>query len=181
MRFTVTPLGGGRADTARVVDAIVRYLQPPAQPTPLAGPNPTPGPERYYADHGEEPGRWIGTAATTAGLAGDVQRDDLAAVLAGRHPHTGERLVTAQGSAARRPTLGAGTHTRTAANGEGLLSLTDAAAALGLTRRDVQDLIASGRSQPPAEDPAGHPARHPDDRFLTTHTEPDGTEWIRHT
>ena len=68
MKFTVTPLGGGRGDAARVVDAIVRYLQPPPKVAPL---NPSPGvggggPERYYADHGEEPGRWLGRAATAA-------------------------------------------------------------------------------------------------------------------
>ena len=48
----------------------------------------------------------------TAGLAGPVDRDDFASVLAGRDPHTGERLITAQGSAGRRPTLGSGNHSR---------------------------------------------------------------------
>jgi conjugative relaxase-like TrwC/TraI family protein len=180
VRFTVTPLGGGRADTARVVDAIVRYLQPPAQPAHPERPTTTPGPERYYADHGEEPGRWIGTAATSAGLGGDVQRDDLAAVLSGRHPRTGERLVTAQGSAARRSTLGAGTHTRLSSDGEGLFSVSDTAAALGLTRREVQDLLDNGKSPPPAKDPTQHPAGHPDGQSLGTHVEPDGSEWVRH-
>ncbi len=88
MKFTVTPLGGGRADTARVVDAIVRYLQPPPK-APAAGPAPPSGagdPERYYADSGEEPGRWLGRAAHNAGLIGVVERPDFAAVLAGRDP-----------------------------------------------------------------------------------------------
>lgn len=110
----MTPLGGGRADTVRAVDAIVRYLQPPPKaPAPGAAPSSgTGGPERYYADGGEEPGRWLGRAAEGAGLVGVVQRPDLSAVLAGRDPHNDERLITAQGSAGRRPTLGSGTHTR---------------------------------------------------------------------
>ena len=90
MKFTVTPLGGGRADTARVVDSIVRYLQPPApkgrQPSG-ASPSVSSGPERYYADAGEEPGRWLGRSARAAGLAGAVDRDDFASPLAGRDPH----------------------------------------------------------------------------------------------
>ncbi len=103
MKFTVTPLGGARADAARVVDSIVRYLQPPtkagrnrAQPPSGEG-----GPERYYADRGEEPGRWLGRSAQAAGLVGAVERDDFASVLAGRNPHTDERLITARGSAGR--------------------------------------------------------------------------------
>jgi len=109
VKFTVTPLGGGRADTARVVDSIVRYLQPrpkatPGQSTDAPEVN---GPERYYADGSEEPGRWLGRTAHSMGLAGTVRREDFAAVLAGRDPHNDERLITAQGSAGRRPTLAA--------------------------------------------------------------------------
>src|SRR5690606_34013693 len=63
MKFTVTPLGGARSEIAQVVEGIVRYLQPP--PTtplrPVGGPQPTQGgPSEYYADAGEEPGRWLG-------------------------------------------------------------------------------------------------------------------------
>ena len=134
MKFTVTPLGGGRADAARVVGAIVRYLQPPPKVTP-SGPSPASGrdgPARYYADRGEEPGRWLGRAAHDAGLAGVVQRPDLTAVLAGRDPHTDQRLITAQGSAGRRPTLGSGAHTKVGADGEPLYDVADTAAALGV-------------------------------------------------
>ncbi len=81
MKFTVTPLGGGRADTARVVDAIVRYLQPPPEGgnTTAARRDGGSGPERYYADGGEEPGRWLGRTAHSLGLARTVERDDFAA------------------------------------------------------------------------------------------------------
>ena len=138
MKFTVTPLGGGRSDTARVVDSIVRYLNPPLAKGPSPG-DPTPsgtgGAEQYYADKGEEPGRWLGRYAASTGLAGAVQREDFASVLAGRDPFTGERLITAQGSAGRRPTLGSGAHSRTGTDGERLYDGADAAAALGVTHR----------------------------------------------
>ncbi|MBL8778318.1 MAG: relaxase domain-containing protein [Acidimicrobiales bacterium] len=146
MKFTVTPLGGGRAETARVVDAIVRYLQPPAKGAP-SRPDPSPGPggpERYYADSGEEPGRWLGRAAEGAGLAGVVQRSDFAAVLAGRDPHTDERLISAQGSAGRRPTLGSGAHTKVGADGEQLYDVADAAAALEVSHREVEQFLDAG-------------------------------------
>ena len=176
MKFTVTPLGGGRGDAARVVDAIVRYLQPPPKVAPL---NPSPGvggggPERYYADHGEEPGRWLGRAADSAGLTGLVQRPDFAAVLAGRDPHTDERLITAQGSAGRRPTLGAGAHTKVGADGEQLYDVADAAAALGLSHREVERMLDVGAAlalghlsqavspQSPTGDEAGPPVASPE-------------------
>ena len=146
MKFTVTPLGGGRGDAARVVDAIVRYLQPPLKVAP-SSPTPAPGaggPERYYADRGEEPGRWLGRAAHGAGLTGVVLRPDFASVLAGRDPHTDERLITAQGSAGRRPTLGSGAHTKVGGDGEQLYDVADAAAVLGLSHREVERMLDVG-------------------------------------
>jgi conjugative relaxase-like TrwC/TraI family protein len=168
MKFTVTALGGGRADTGRVVDSIVRYLQPPAKAaTRGAAPGERGDPERYYADRGEEPGRWLGCAAASSGLSGAVQRDDFASVLAGRDPHTGERLVTAQGSAGRRATLGAGTHTRLGGDGEALYGVADTAAALGVSRREVERMldvgttVAAGRLRPTPGAATGHPAGYP--------------------
>jgi len=179
VKFTVTPLGGARADTARVVDSIVRYLQPPAKTAP-SGPGPegaTGGPETYYADRGEEPGRWLGRTAASMGLAGHVERDDFASVLAGRHPHTGERLITAQGSAGRRPTLGAGAHTKVGPDGERLYDVADAAAVLGVSHEEIERMLdvgaavrgaglEEGKATDPAErgasqPPAGHPVRPP--------------------
>jgi len=179
MKFTVTPLGGGRADTARVVDSIVRYLQPPASksnPTPGATPGGSSGSERYYADAGEEPGRWMGRSAAAAGLAGAVARDDFASVLAGRDPHTGERLITAQGSAGRRTTLGSGNHSRLGPDGQPLFDVADAAAVLGATHREVEKLFdagervaavglvaagPSGSADPTSGHPVGYPAGYP--------------------
>ncbi len=196
MKFTVTPLGGGRADTARVVDSIVRYLNPPAAKTPGAGgpaPSGAEGAEQYYADKGEEPGRWLGRYAATTGLAGPVQRHDFASVLAGRDPHTGERLITAQGSAGRRPTLGAGAHSRTGAHGERLYDVADAAAVLGVTHREVGRMLDAGTrlvlaALPPTAGqgstgyPVGHPVgaaeTEPGAAYLVPLVDEDGSRWV---
>ena len=168
MKFTVTPLGGGRADTARVVDSIVRYLQPPQKAVPSPGSGSGSGQggvEQYYADRGEEAGRWLGRTAGSAGLTGSVEREDFASVLAGRDPHTGERLITAQGSAGRRPTLGAGAHTKVTDSGVRLYDVADAAVVLGVSHRDVERLLAVGAAEtrsPGTTEPFAEPERGPD-------------------
>ncbi|HEX6688919.1 MAG TPA: MobF family relaxase, partial [Solirubrobacterales bacterium] len=52
------------------------------------------GGEDYYTKPGEAPGEWMGELAAELDLAGDVDRDAYAAVLAGKHPQTGEVLVS---------------------------------------------------------------------------------------
>ena len=96
MKFTVTPLGGGRGGTARLVDSIVRYLQPPSK---------TPGRD------------------AVSGLANLLkrsvpQREILSVCLAewrqafGRSPRNAERLNAAETLAARTPqSLNAGMET----------------------------------------------------------------------
>ena len=49
--------------------------------------------EDYYTGRGESEGRWVGSLAETLGLQGSVAPEDFRAVLDGRHPTTGERLV----------------------------------------------------------------------------------------
>jgi conjugative relaxase-like TrwC/TraI family protein len=51
------------------------------------------GVEDYYLGHGEAPGRWLGAGATTLGLAGQLDAETLRAVLEGRDPGSGDRLV----------------------------------------------------------------------------------------
>ncbi len=51
------------------------------------------GGEDYYSKPGEAPGEWLGELAAELGLEGEVDRDAYAAVLAGKHPVTGEVLV----------------------------------------------------------------------------------------
>jgi conjugative relaxase-like TrwC/TraI family protein len=148
VRFTITPLGsaGGRT-VGQVVDDIVRYLEPRVS----AGKGQAPsipggdGPSSYYADRGTEPGRWLGFGAGETGLRGAVAPGHFARVLAGRDPRTGARLITAQGSAGRRPTLGAGTETRRAADGTPLYSVRDVAAALRVSQREVEAMMAAGQ------------------------------------
>jgi conjugative relaxase-like TrwC/TraI family protein len=168
MKFKVTALGGATKDIAQIVEAIVAYLQPgaPPNPPPPSGPadpaSEPAGPAHYYADRGEEPGRWRGRAAHTAGLAGAVSRHDFAQVLAGRDPHTGERLITAQGSAGRRPRLGVGNHTRVAPDGTPLYSEADAAAVLGLTHTELAHLLDVGAAPATNPDPSAAPGPLPD-------------------
>jgi conjugative relaxase-like TrwC/TraI family protein len=52
------------------------------------------GGEDYYTKPGEAPGEWMGELAAELGLAGEVDRDTYAAVLAGKHPLTGAVLVS---------------------------------------------------------------------------------------
>ena len=107
MKFTITPLGGGepRRRQGR------RRHRPLPPTTPQGAPTPSPGgpegPSRYYADSGEEPGRWLGEPAPVdRAWQGTVDRTDFASVLAGRDPRTGERLITAQGSAGQAAEAG---------------------------------------------------------------------------
>jgi conjugative relaxase-like TrwC/TraI family protein len=51
------------------------------------------GGDDYYSKPGEAPGEWLGELAAELGLDGEVDRDAYAAVLAGKHPVTGEVLV----------------------------------------------------------------------------------------
>ncbi len=57
--------------------------------------------EDYYTGRGEAKGRWVGSLRETLGLSGEVDPEDLRRVLNGEHPQSGERLVSAQGSAGR--------------------------------------------------------------------------------
>ncbi len=103
-------------------------------------------PSRYYSDAGEAPGRWMGRGAVELGLAGTVDGDEFRSVLAGRHPGTGERLISARGSAGRVAELGAGSAVRRAADGEALYGIADVATVLGWSRSDVADAAAETAS-----------------------------------
>ncbi len=50
------------------------------------------GTEDYYSGEGEEPGQWLGEAACELGLSGEVEPDQLVAMLTGMNPATGEPL-----------------------------------------------------------------------------------------
>ncbi|HEU5152208.1 MAG TPA: relaxase domain-containing protein, partial [Iamia sp.] len=128
-----------------MVDAIVDYLQPRSKGiTDKTRAEGREGMTHYYADDGEEPGRWLGAGAAAHDLVGEVAADDLAAVLSGRDPRTGQRLITAQGSAGRRIDLGVGQATKLEADGTRLYDEADAAAALGLSRAEVARMLDVG-------------------------------------
>lgn len=125
-----------------------------------------PGPSSYSADRGTEPGRWLGVGASEAGLRGAVAPSDFASVLAGRDPATGARLITAQGSAGRRPRLGVGAPTRSAPDGTSLYDTRDAAALLGVSMAEATRMIAAGEHLAFAE-LVGHAVRdQPGGRYL---------------
>lgn len=50
------------------------------------------GAEDYYSGEGEEPGQWLGDAAAELGLSGEIEPDQLVAMLTGMNPATGEPL-----------------------------------------------------------------------------------------
>jgi conjugative relaxase-like TrwC/TraI family protein len=54
------------------------------------------GVEDYYVGRGEAPGRWVGVGAAELDLEGRVDAEPLAALLAGRDPVDGVRLVRAR-------------------------------------------------------------------------------------
>ncbi|MGH9209052.1 MAG: MobF family relaxase [Acidimicrobiales bacterium] len=143
MRYTVTPLGGAKRSVRQIAAQIADYLIPKDPPSPSEAPG-TAGPARYYADGGDQPGRWRGRGAARLQLVGEVDPTEFAVVLAGRDPRTGERLIGARGSAGRRPRLGVGSETRWNGTGEALYDARDAAAALGVDVTDVDAMIDAG-------------------------------------
>ncbi len=93
----VTPLGASASDVGGAIASIIDYLQRGTR-TPQPNSSPQIG---YYADSAEGPGQWRGRGVGGFQLAGGVDPDILREVLSGRHPATGELLVTATGSAGR--------------------------------------------------------------------------------
>ena len=59
----------------------------------------------YYAVRGEAPGRWSGRAADRLGLSGDVDGEQLAALLGGADPRTGQSLLAGVSHPKRVPGL----------------------------------------------------------------------------
>lgn len=150
MKFTITPLGGAGRPVGSIAGAVVDYLLPGGSQRSPGDPASVPErgergeePARYYADSGEG-GRWSGRGASRLGLHGDVDAGDFAKVLAGRHPISGDRLISAQGSAGRRPKLGVGAETRHDTCGGAMYDARDAAAVLGLTQAQVGRMLEVG-------------------------------------
>jgi conjugative relaxase-like TrwC/TraI family protein len=147
VRLTITPIGAKGRTASAVAASVVGYLDSPSVDlgaSLLAKQPPDHSfPVEYYADSVEGPGRWLGTGAEAFGLAGAVDPGEFQRVLEGRHPHTGERLITAQGSSQRKH-LAVGTAAGYTDTGEALYALPDAALLLGLRLRDVTAMIDDG-------------------------------------
>ena len=147
VRLTITPIGAKGRTASAVAAAVVGYLDSPSLDLGaglLAKQTPDQSfPVEYYADSVEGPGRWLGTGAEALGLAGVIDPGEFQRVLGGRHPHTGERLITAQGSSQRKH-LAVGTAAGYTDSGEALYALPDAALLLGLRLRDVTAMIDDG-------------------------------------
>ncbi|MGH9226033.1 MAG: MobF family relaxase, partial [Acidimicrobiales bacterium] len=134
------------------------------------------GDVRYYADSGDG-GHWAGQGAAALGLHGEVETDDFAQVLAGRDPRSGQRLISAQGSAGRRPRLGVGTETR-GSHGEVLYDTRDAAAALGLPEAQVGHMIEIGTMLALARLFALPVRPQPEGSYLAALVDERGDRWV---
>jgi len=88
----------------------------------------------YYLREGEAPGRWVGSGAVALGLAGEVSPEDLQSLFAGKHPNTGEYLISARGSAARSG----------ARRAEATFDVGAAAARLAISEEAVRTRLRSG-------------------------------------
>ena len=148
VRLTVTPLGASGQSASGVAAAVVNYLEGEAgRRGPSLLNRPTASVGAYYADSIEGPGRWLGAGAAFRDLDGLVGRDEFQRVLEGRHPTTGERLVTAQGSS-QRGHLSVGTAARIDESGNALYTVRDAIARLlGTTRVDIEELVGRGEEE----------------------------------
>ncbi len=108
MIVSVTTLGSTSGDVGRAVAQVVEYLEgvdgrrsaPGSRPQALELKGDR-GPVGYFADSAERPGVWRGDGAAAFGLGSTVDAAAFARVLHGQHPHTGESLVSAQGSNGR--------------------------------------------------------------------------------
>lgn len=185
MKYSITALGGSGRAIQKIAGDIVDYLLPGrGQPGGTAGRervgDDQAGAVRYYADSGEG-GRWSGRGATALGLHGEVRAEDFAQVLAGRDPETAARLISAQGSAGRRPKLGVGTETRHDADSEALYDARDAAAVLGLPQQEVERMIEVGTMAALAR-LFGLPVRdQPDASYLVPVIDANGNPWVTDT
>jgi len=101
--------------------------------------------EDYYSGRGETAGRWVGSLAAEIGLSGEVDSDAFRAVLAGRHPGTGEQLV--QRNTMNRVDV-------SEIGPDRLFDVPEAAAVLGVSTRQVRRLLETGDAYRAALDAA---------------------------
>ncbi|HSH59627.1 MAG TPA: MobF family relaxase, partial [Acidimicrobiales bacterium] len=93
----VTTLKAGKAGLAALVDYYAGLAA-----DQLRRDGASRGPVDYYLDPNEPPGRWWGEGCAAMELAGEVQPDQLAALLQARHPGHGGRLGRGFGAMSAR-------------------------------------------------------------------------------
>ena len=104
-------------------------------------------PQEYYLGHGEAAGRWVGSLCEQLGLSGQVGETEFRRLLEGRHPLTGECLVSAIGSAERAAQRHRGVPAGTPGLFDGEhLDVSRTAARLGMSARHVRRLLLAGAS-----------------------------------
>ena len=99
--MSIRAIGSPTASVGSVASAYVDYLSNGVQSKGQLAAQRLDGTIDYYHSGIEGPGVWSGHGAHRLGLDGFVDPDDLQSVLSGRHHETGERLLSAQGSAGR--------------------------------------------------------------------------------
>ena len=152
MIVSVTTLGSQTGDAADAAAKVVKYLEGhgPAK----QGRDPGPSPDLpvvdgssdilgYYTDALASPGIWMGRGLTGVRMEGLVDPDHLHRVLVGQNPHTGDQLVSGNGSAQRA-------HADTVAAAlrgpdDDVLSLAEAADALGVSSSYLRAQAAATR------------------------------------
>ena len=144
---SLTALGSASGDVIGAVAAIVDYLEghqsiSPSAEAPAVDSAALVG---YYADTktSDSLGWWSGRGINGTQLNGTVDPAMLAQVLLGQHPHTGEQLVAATGSAGRATS-------RRSSNG--LLTVADVADELGVSTQRIGQLVAAGTRRAAAHD-----------------------------
>jgi len=134
MHASFTFLGSTNGNPAATATDIADYLEgrntsaleKPGSQAVAVGPSASVG--GYYADSAAAMGRWHGSGVEQYSLATNVEPVELERLLLGQHPIHGNQLVSAAGSSGR-----ALNDQRTALPaGEGPVSLTEAAAAIGV-------------------------------------------------
>src|SRR5438309_2333309 len=113
--------------------------------------------EDYYTGRGESRGRWVGSLAGTLGLRGAVAPEDFRAVLDGRDPRSGERLVGSRTGCALRRKAGAAPNQPGLFDGDAI-EVPRVAARLRVTVGRVRQLLWAG--QRATANPPTRPTRY---------------------
>ena len=99
--MSIRAIGSPTASVGSIASAYVDYLTSGISSKGELQVEELDGTVSYYDSGIEGPGVWSGHGAEQLGLGGFIEPDDLKTILAGRHHETGERLLSAQGSAGR--------------------------------------------------------------------------------